>query len=545
MTKEVQFRRGTTTQHSTFTGALAEVTVDTDKKIVVVHDGATAGGQEMVGRTATQTITNKTLTSPTISGGTINNASIGATTRSSGAFTDLDANGNVILGSDNTDTITVNGLINSAVEFTGATSHLTLTGELRGPATFVIDPAAVGANSGVVQIKGDLQVDGTTTTINSTILSIDDKTIVLSDGSTTSAQADTSGITLGSTGISFTYTDTGSRWNSTEHISIATGKEYQINGTAVLTASQVLGKTIGGTSAGDIVNIDSSQTLSNKTLTAPRFANNGFIADANGNELIKFVTTANAVNDIRITNAATGTTGPLIESVGETDVDLRFSAAGAGDIVFLDQLRPFAGSATEAPILMQTGTLMTTAAGGAIEYDGSTIYEVGNTTDGRTVGGSTYFRLTANAAAFGPAAATYFGANSSIPLAANTAYLIEYWCWFTKTTAGTLTWSLVDSTAPTRLNVQAESCPITGVTSTFGTGQLSSNITSTTATTSFVATGSLTTGVNHYYKFRVLVVQATAGNLRLNVTQSAGTMTPLAGSYWQCTRLPQTGNYVA
>jgi orotate phosphoribosyltransferase len=44
MTKQVQFRRGTTAQHTTFTGALAEVTVDTDKKTLIVHDGTTAGG---------------------------------------------------------------------------------------------------------------------------------------------------------------------------------------------------------------------------------------------------------------------------------------------------------------------------------------------------------------------------------------------------------------------------------------------------------------------------------------------------------------------
>lgn len=44
MAKQIQFRRGTTTQHSTFTGAVGEVTVDTDKDTVVVHDGSTAGG---------------------------------------------------------------------------------------------------------------------------------------------------------------------------------------------------------------------------------------------------------------------------------------------------------------------------------------------------------------------------------------------------------------------------------------------------------------------------------------------------------------------
>ena len=44
MAKQVQFRRGTTSQHSTFTGAVGEVTVDTDKDVAVVHDGSTAGG---------------------------------------------------------------------------------------------------------------------------------------------------------------------------------------------------------------------------------------------------------------------------------------------------------------------------------------------------------------------------------------------------------------------------------------------------------------------------------------------------------------------
>ena len=44
MAKRFRLRRGTTAQNNTFTGALGEVTVDTDKKTVVVHDGVTAGG---------------------------------------------------------------------------------------------------------------------------------------------------------------------------------------------------------------------------------------------------------------------------------------------------------------------------------------------------------------------------------------------------------------------------------------------------------------------------------------------------------------------
>lgn len=47
MARQIQLRRGTTGQHSTFTGAPGEVTVDIDKKTLVVHDGFTVGGTEM------------------------------------------------------------------------------------------------------------------------------------------------------------------------------------------------------------------------------------------------------------------------------------------------------------------------------------------------------------------------------------------------------------------------------------------------------------------------------------------------------------------
>jgi hypothetical protein len=40
----LQLRRGTSTQHSSFTGAEGEVTIDTTKDTLVVHDGVTAGG---------------------------------------------------------------------------------------------------------------------------------------------------------------------------------------------------------------------------------------------------------------------------------------------------------------------------------------------------------------------------------------------------------------------------------------------------------------------------------------------------------------------
>lgn len=74
MPTQVQFRRGTTTQNNNFTGAVGEITVDTNLDVLRVHDGNTAGGFAMVGATSTQTLTNKTLTSPTVNGATLNNS---------------------------------------------------------------------------------------------------------------------------------------------------------------------------------------------------------------------------------------------------------------------------------------------------------------------------------------------------------------------------------------------------------------------------------------------------------------------------------------
>ena len=46
-TTQVQFRKGNTNEHAQFTGANAEITVDTQKKTAVVHDGSDIGGFEL------------------------------------------------------------------------------------------------------------------------------------------------------------------------------------------------------------------------------------------------------------------------------------------------------------------------------------------------------------------------------------------------------------------------------------------------------------------------------------------------------------------
>ena len=111
-----------------------------------------------------------------------------------------------------------------------------------------------------------------------------------------------------------------------------------------LTAPTIATITNGGTvtipsGADTLVARTSTDTLTNKTLTAPKIADAGFIADPNGNEQIIFQTTASAVNEIEITNAATGgdasptnggSTAPIIGASGEANCDLALLPKGTG-----------------------------------------------------------------------------------------------------------------------------------------------------------------------------------------------------------------------
>ena len=66
--------------------------------------------------------------------------------------------------------------------------------------------------------------------------------------------------------------------------------------------------------------------------TALSFTNGQYLADSNGNELLTFGLVASAVNEVKITNAATGTAGPIIEPNGESNVNLQLRPSGTGVI---------------------------------------------------------------------------------------------------------------------------------------------------------------------------------------------------------------------
>jgi len=80
MATQVQFRRGTTTQNNAFTGAIGEITYDSEAKTLRLHDGSTAGGGATVVTLAgSQTLTNKTLSTNSVWQGTAVGLAYGGT----------------------------------------------------------------------------------------------------------------------------------------------------------------------------------------------------------------------------------------------------------------------------------------------------------------------------------------------------------------------------------------------------------------------------------------------------------------------------------
>ena len=94
-------------------------------------------------------------------------------------------------------------------------------------------------------VSGNLTVSGTTTTVNSTTTTIADKNLELAKGAANDAAADGGGITLdsGDGDKTWNWVNSTDAWTSSEHIDLASGKAFYINGTSVLN-STTLGSNI-------------------------------------------------------------------------------------------------------------------------------------------------------------------------------------------------------------------------------------------------------------------------------------------------------------
>jgi len=285
MAKKLQLRRGTTSQHSSFTGAVGEVTVDTDKDTVVVHDGSTAGGTPLAKESAVPALLDQD---------------------------DFSSDSATAVASQQS----IKAYVDTADALKAPLASPTFTGTVTCP---------------------NLNVTGTTTTINTSTLDVEDKQIEIGKVSTPSdTTADEGGIVLkGASDKSIKWLDSSDNWTSSESWDLASGKHYHINNVSVL-SSTTLGSGVVSSS------LTSLGTIASLTATA---TNTGDI-DFNGSLIEKCKVTAGKLSDntninledghvCLFTTAESTTSTPNIRYSSSTTLDSKMAVGDSIAVVLI------------------------------------------------------------------------------------------------------------------------------------------------------------------------------------------------------------------
>ena len=150
-------------------------------------------------------------------------------------FPTSDGTNGQVLQTDGSGTVTWVSISGGSIDGSGTAGYIVKFSD-----SDTLTDSIISESSGTVTIAGNLTVSGTTTTINSTTLTVDDKNIELGDVALpTDITADGGGITLkGSTDKTIIWDNANDNWTSSEHWNLASGKEFKINNVVVLNATK-------------------------------------------------------------------------------------------------------------------------------------------------------------------------------------------------------------------------------------------------------------------------------------------------------------------
>jgi hypothetical protein len=280
----------------------------------------------VVGTTNTQTLTNKTLTSPTLT-----TPALGVATADSINGTSIPNTKTLVVTTDKLNVLAAT----SSSELAGIISDETGTGALVFANTPTLVTPNIGAATGTsLVLSGDLTVNGTTTTINSTEITVDDKNLTLGSVATPSdAGADGGGITLkGATDKTINWVDATDAWTFSEHVNLASGKAFYLNGTLETAATQTLtNKTIDGASntltvriANDVSGLGTGVATFLATPSSANLA--AALTDEAGSGTVAFTTSPTFVTPTL--GAASGTTLSLSGALTATAITLDNTSIG-------------------------------------------------------------------------------------------------------------------------------------------------------------------------------------------------------------------------
>ena len=414
--RRIQFQRGTTVQNAAFEGLVGELTVDTDKRAVVLHDG-TGGLTTMVTESTTQTLENKTLS------------------LDDNLFPGIDGSGlEVVQGELQVDGTVVrtsgNQTISGFKTFTNAVAVNTPGGITTNQTTISLfngsaDTINFGANATNVQIasntgttsinnnlfvSGDFTVDGTFVTVDQENLSITNKNIFLGEtGEPSDPLADGGGIVLrGDEDKSLLWIQSTDAWTSSENFDLAENKSYLVNSTEVLTETSLgnsvvssslesVGTITSGTWNGDVISSEHGGT-GQSTYTDGQL----LIGNTSDDTLNKStldgglgININNGSGEIEIINSDRGSAQSIFKNISDQNGivqftadsnsdSIRFEGTGGTEITFDSETNSILIGSGEAAGLLTPDDGIEISEEGEISVDNTVVRTFGEQTIGDT-----------------------------------------------------------------------------------------------------------------------------------------------------------------
>jgi hypothetical protein len=247
--------------------------------------------------------------------------------------------------------------------------NITTTGYIRGPASFTIDPATHGDDTGTVVIAGNLQVDGTTTTINSTTVSIDDLNFSIATDAANSAAANGAGITIGGAGATLLYTHATTSWDMNKPLNV-TGA-LGVSGVATFGTHVVLGDSdelrFGAGNDARIFSDGTNGYIRGVLALQNSAGNKDFISAADGG-----ATTLYHDNAVKLATASGGVT--VTGNITSTGVTSNGNLIVNPDTAGKNTFRLTSNAANDAALLMNSDTTLKVS----IQANASSYFNGGN-----------------------------------------------------------------------------------------------------------------------------------------------------------------------